>query len=134
MDCHTSGGLTFEGFGIPIWAFRFVMLMVFLGFPISLVIAWAIELSPDGIKATKSAQETIRLLENTARHAEGTEAHSKKRNWFSFLFGAAVPTLIFGALALFFYFPQISVFTCPSEPKDNWKRLGKKSQKMRRYA
>ena len=33
--------LTFEGFGIPIWAFRFVMICVILGFPISLVLAWA---------------------------------------------------------------------------------------------
>ena len=32
---------TFEGFDIPIWAFRFVMLMVVLGFPISVVLAWA---------------------------------------------------------------------------------------------
>ena len=98
--------LTFEGFGIPIWAFRFVMLMVILGFPISLVIAWAFELTPQGIKTTKSAQEEIRLLENTARHAEETEgskAHAKKRSWFSLAFAAAVPTLIFGILALYFY-------------------------------
>jgi hypothetical protein len=30
---------TFEGFGIPDWAFRFVVLMVLLGFPVSLIIA-----------------------------------------------------------------------------------------------
>ena len=89
--------LTFEGFGIPIWAFRFVMLMVFLGFPISLVIAWAFELTPQGIKTTKAAQEGIEDTENA-------KAHAKKRSWFSLVFAAAVPTLIFGALAIFFFF------------------------------
>ena len=31
---------TFEDFGIPVWAYRFVVLMVVLGFPILLVVAW----------------------------------------------------------------------------------------------
>ena len=47
---------TFEGFGIPIWAFRFVMLMVILGFPLAIILAWAFELTPDGLKTTKAAQ------------------------------------------------------------------------------
>ena len=72
---------TFEGFGIPDWAFRFVVLMVVLGFPVAVILAWAFELTPQGIKTTKVAQKEIRLLENTARHAEATEdvkAHAKK--------------------------------------------------------
>ena len=85
-------GLTFEGFGIPIWAFRFVVLCVLLGFPIAIILAWTFELTPDGIKTTKSAQED----------AEATEAHSKKRNWLAYGVGAILPTVIFGALALFF--------------------------------
>jgi hypothetical protein len=47
-------GLTFEGFGIPIWAFRFVMLCVILGFPIAIILAWAFELTPEGIKTRKT--------------------------------------------------------------------------------
>ena len=77
--------LTFEGFGIPIWAFRFVMLMVILGFPIAIILAWAFELTPDGIKTTKSAQD----------ETEVTEAHSKKRNWLAYAVGAVIPTVIF---------------------------------------
>jgi TolB-like protein/Flp pilus assembly protein TadD len=88
--------LTFEGFGIPIWAFRFVMLMVLLGFPLAIILAWAFELSPEGIKTTKAAR-----IENP--DAESDSATQKKRNWFSVLFAAAIPTLIFGALAVFFY-------------------------------
>ncbi|MDA0348785.1 MAG: hypothetical protein O3C43_15940 [Verrucomicrobia bacterium] len=48
---------TFSGFGIPEWAFRFVVLMVLLGFPVSLIIAWAFELTPEGIKTTKVEQK-----------------------------------------------------------------------------
>ena len=86
--------VTFEGFGIPIWAFRFVMLMVILGFPISVVLAWAFELTPAGIKTTKTAQKVT----------EDSKTYAKKRNWFSLAFAAAAPTLIFGVLALYFYF------------------------------
>ena len=50
-------GLTFEGFGIPIWAFRLVMLCVILGFPLAVIIAWAFELTPDGIKTTQAVAE-----------------------------------------------------------------------------
>ncbi|MCZ6675099.1 MAG: hypothetical protein O7C75_19370 [Verrucomicrobia bacterium] len=79
-------GLTFEGFGIPVWAFRFVVLMVLLGFPIALIIAWAFELTPDGIKTAKVA----RVAESDT--GEST-SHSKKRNWLAYAVGAAVLVL-----------------------------------------
>jgi len=41
-------GLTFEGFGVPIWAFRFVVIMLWLFFPVALIITWAFELTPAG--------------------------------------------------------------------------------------
>jgi TolB-like protein len=84
---------TFSDFGIPVWACRFVVLMVVLGFPISVVIAWAFELTPEGIKTTKTAK----------KETEVSESHAKKRNWFSLVFAAAVPTLIFGIAAGVFY-------------------------------
>ena len=92
---------TFGSFGIPEWAFRFVVLMLVLGFPVALIITWAFELTPEGIKTTKSARE----------ETEGTERSKsieKKRNWFAVIFAAAVPTLIFGTLAIFFYFRPVT--------------------------
>ncbi len=47
-------GLTFEGFGIPLWAFRFVVLMLLLGLPVALIITWAFELTPEGIAGRPS--------------------------------------------------------------------------------
>ena len=87
---------TFEGFGIPVWAFRFVTLMVILGLPVALILAWALELTPDGIKTTSSQD---------SRKGPATEpgALNKKRNWTAYAFGALAPTLILGSLAIFFY-------------------------------
>ena len=38
---------------IPNWAIRLVILLIVIGFPIALVIAWAFELTPEGIKRTE---------------------------------------------------------------------------------
>src|SRR6201989_2158803 len=45
----------FPFFEIPNWGIRFVVLVIAIGFPIALIIAWAFELTPEGIKRTESA-------------------------------------------------------------------------------
>ncbi len=45
----------FPFFDIPSWVVRLVVLLIMIGFPIALVIAWAFELTPDGIKRTEVA-------------------------------------------------------------------------------
>lgn len=40
---------------IPNWAIRFVIFATALGFPIALIISWAFELTPEGIKRTEEA-------------------------------------------------------------------------------
>ena len=40
---------------IPNWAIRLVILVTALGFPVALIIAWAFELTPEGIKRTEDA-------------------------------------------------------------------------------
>ena len=44
----------FPFFEIPNWAVRLIVLVIIIGFPIALVIAWAFELTPEGIKRTNS--------------------------------------------------------------------------------
>src|SRR5689334_3597058 len=46
---------TFPFLEIPNWAIRLVIMLVVIGFPISLLLAWAFELTPHGIKRTESA-------------------------------------------------------------------------------
>jgi len=45
----------FPFFEIPNWAVRLVVLLLMIGFPIALIIAWAFEATPEGIKRTKAA-------------------------------------------------------------------------------
>src|SRR5215471_9401090 len=40
---------------IPNWTIRLVILLTALGFPVALIIAWAFELTPEGIKRTEDA-------------------------------------------------------------------------------
>jgi TolB-like protein/Tfp pilus assembly protein PilF len=48
----------FPFFEIPNWAVRLVVLAIVAGFPIALVIAWAFELTPEGLKRTEDVDLT----------------------------------------------------------------------------
>src|SRR5438067_13591772 len=43
----------FPIFEIPNWALRLIVLAIIIGFPIALVLAWAFELTPEGLKRTE---------------------------------------------------------------------------------
>ena len=45
-----AASIGFPAFDAPPWALRIFILVIFLGFPISLVFAWAFEVTPDGLK------------------------------------------------------------------------------------
>src|SRR5216117_1344415 len=48
---------------IPNWASRLVIMVLAIGFPIALVIAWAFELTPEGVKRA----EDVDLTKSTTR-------------------------------------------------------------------
>ncbi len=52
----------FPFFEVPNWGVRLVVLLIALGFPIALVLAWAFELTPEGIKRSEAVppNESIR--------------------------------------------------------------------------
>src|SRR5262245_59670313 len=45
----------FPFFDIPNWVVRLVVLLLIVGLPIALIIAWAFETTPEGIKRTQAA-------------------------------------------------------------------------------
>src|SRR6266550_8526976 len=45
----------FPFFEIPNWGVRLIVLLIVAGFPIALILAWAFELTPEGIKRTEDA-------------------------------------------------------------------------------
>ncbi len=48
---------TFPFFEIPTWTVRLVIVLLALGFPIALLLAWAFDLTPEGIKRTGDLDE-----------------------------------------------------------------------------
>src|ERR1700736_5795902 len=68
---------------IPNWVIRLVIALVAIGFPIALVIAWAFELTPEGIKHTEDVDLSDKRV-------------SKKRTWiYVTLIGAALSVALF---------------------------------------
>ncbi len=57
----------FPFFEIPNWAVRLVVLVIMIGFPIALVIAWAFELTPQGLKRTRRCRSTGASNQEIAR-------------------------------------------------------------------
>jgi serine/threonine-protein kinase len=62
---------------IPSWVVRVVIVLVPIGFPIALVIAWAFELTPEGIKRTEIADATqVRANDRLSQSRPTAQAHS----------------------------------------------------------
>ena len=45
----------FPAWELPSWALRLVIMLLLIGFPIALILAWAFDVTPQGIRATPSA-------------------------------------------------------------------------------
>src|SRR5262245_34066916 len=43
----------FPVFDVPTWAIRLIVLLIIVGFPVAVVLAWAFEITPEGIKRTE---------------------------------------------------------------------------------
>jgi serine/threonine-protein kinase len=73
----------FPFFDIPNWAVRLVVLAIVIGFPIALVIAWAFELTPEGIKHAEDVDLSDKRV-------------SKNRTWiYVTLIGATLSAALF---------------------------------------
>ena len=71
---------------IPNWVVRLVIMLIVIGFPIALVIAWAFELTPQGLKRTEAAD------------AASEPSHPRNHAWILVVvIGAAL------SIALFFF-------------------------------
>lgn len=58
---------TFPVFEIPAWASRFVIIVLLLGFPVALVLAWAYEVTPEGLKLTDEVSPAASITRSTGR-------------------------------------------------------------------
>src|SRR5438270_5480021 len=58
---------TFPVLEIPNWAAKLVIAAVLLGFPIALVLAWAFEMTPEGVKRTENVSPNEKIPQWSAR-------------------------------------------------------------------
>jgi len=61
----------FPFFDIPNWAVRVVVLLLALGFPVALVLAWAFEITPEGIKRESEIAPNESITQHTGRKLIG---------------------------------------------------------------
>jgi TolB-like protein/Flp pilus assembly protein TadD len=54
----------FPAWELPAWALRLVILLLLIGFPISLILAWALEVTPEGIRQTPAQPMAPRRRRN----------------------------------------------------------------------
>mgnify|MGYP000542530183 CR=1 FL=1 len=83
-------------FEVPNWGMRLVFFMCALGLPLVVLLAWAYELSPGGMRRTPEQPEED--------EASADPGQARGRNWAAFALGAAVPTVGFALLFLVFLF------------------------------
>src|SRR5947208_10207878 len=48
------GSAVFPAWELPNWAFRLVVVLLLIGFPLALILAWAYDVTPQGIRATST--------------------------------------------------------------------------------
>ena len=73
----------FPFFDIPNWAVRLIVLAIVIGFPIALAMAWAFELTPQGIKRAEDADRA-------------PEARRKSYTWiYIIVFGVSLSISLF---------------------------------------
>jgi TolB-like protein/cytochrome c-type biogenesis protein CcmH/NrfG len=61
----------FPFFEIPNWAVRLVVLLLILGFPVALILSWAFELTPEGIKRESEVAHEQSKTRHTGRRIVG---------------------------------------------------------------
>src|SRR5262245_1217832 len=49
------GSAVFPAWEMPTWTFRLLVVLLLMGFPIALILAWAYDVTPQGIRATPSS-------------------------------------------------------------------------------
>src|SRR5881409_2446854 len=57
----------FPFFEIPNWAVRLVVLLLIIGFPVAMILAWAFELTPEGIKRSEDVHLGKSVRRKTGR-------------------------------------------------------------------
>jgi hypothetical protein len=93
----------FPFFEIPNWAVRLVVLLLIIGFPVAVILAWAFELTPEGIKRAEDVDVSKSIRRKTGRKLD--------------FFIIAVLLLVVGILLFQRFHPKVSPAVSSSPEK-----------------
>jgi len=65
--------LAFESFGTPDWVIKTVLVLLAAGFPIALFLAWAYEMTPEGLKRDRDVTHSQPMTPHTIRKLKGAQ-------------------------------------------------------------
>jgi len=82
--------LAADSFGAPGWVMQMLLIVLALGLPVALVLAWALELTPEGIKKEKDVDRSQSITPQTGK---------KLNNTILFLMALAIAYLLFDKLS-----------------------------------
>lgn len=83
--------LTFARLGLPDWTVTFVVALAVLGFPLALVLAWAYEVTPEGVRRTAPASDA---------ELESIVAQPRSKRWPAGVAAAAAVALLLAGVWL----------------------------------
>lgn len=70
--------LLFESFGTPDWMIKTALALLAAGFPIALFLAWAYEMTPEGLKRERDVEESKPITAHTIRKLRSTKSTGTK--------------------------------------------------------
>src|SRR3954462_5652196 len=62
-----AASILFPTFEAPVWVMKVVVVVIAIGFPIALVIAWAFEMTPEGMKRTENISPGEKIPQGSKR-------------------------------------------------------------------
>ena len=66
--------LVFESFGTPDWVIKTVLVLLASGLPIALILAWAYEMTPEGLKREKDLPRSQPITLSTIQELKDTRS------------------------------------------------------------
>jgi hypothetical protein len=71
----------FPAWELPNWSLRLVIVLLLIGFPIALILAWAYDITPQGIQGTPTTPGAHRQLKRTRGNCERLAHHLAPRSY-----------------------------------------------------
>ena len=72
--------LVFESFGTPDWAIKTVLVLLAVGFPLALFLAWAYEITSDGLKREHEVDRSQPITPQTIKKLRGSTTSAEQLN------------------------------------------------------